>query len=452
MKKGMKYFQELGDKIDDAWKKSLNDERAFPAIAEAALLENPPHLFVDPHDVIEWGLTARSMGMQHGGGVDFGEPPVIVYRARRFYIEVLFWFDGTTSIHQHAFDGAFCVLGGSSVHSRYDFRETDRTSTRLVFGDVEFRYAELLKQGSVHQILSADKFIHALFHLDHPSVSIVVRTDHTQGSVQYSYSPPYMGVDPFDSTVVNRRAVQFLRALRLLKSERATELTRRGFECLDDLGVMNAMLVLSQWKDDVVAGAGEETESKEPPKDAKGIAAAEKAEKDKATVLAMYDAAEAVTKARFGALWPALEASFAETLRTTQLVLARSRVHDPELRFFLALLMNVPDRPRLLELVEERFPGSDPVDTVLRWLSALSDGTTLEYELGDDTLKLLGFLIRGATPREAGQQLAKVHQRDFSSEEIEAIEETISELKKVPIFRALLVTEKPLRIHALLNR
>lgn len=449
MKQGMRYFQELGDKIDDAWKKSLLDERAFPAIAEAALLEKPPHLHVDPVDVVEWGMTARSIGIQQGGGGDFGEPPMVVYRARRFYIEVLFWFDGTTAIHQHGFDGAFCVLAGSSVHSQYDFHEAERTSTRLVFGDVAFRSAELLRQGSVHQILSADRFIHALFHLDHPSVSIVIRTDFTPGGVQYSYLPPYVGFDPFDTAIFNRRVQQYMRVLRTTTSPRAAELTKRSAEVLDDHGLMRAISILAEWRDEFVLGAGETEASDEekeketdPVKIAAAAAAEEKRQAQKEVVLSMYDACREVCKARFKHLEAPLMASIEESIRAMSLVNARARVHDPELRFFLALLMNVPDRTRLLELVKERFPDADPVDTILRWLGVLSDGNQLEYELGEDTLQLLGFMIRGSSPREAAQKLATLHGREFTPEETESVEATMAELTKVEIFRALLVTER----------
>jgi hypothetical protein len=44
-------------------------------------------------------------------------------------IEALFWVDGTTSIHQHSFSGAFQVLAGKSIHSRY--RSTVATGSAL---------------------------------------------------------------------------------------------------------------------------------------------------------------------------------------------------------------------------------------------------------------------------------------------------------------------------------
>lgn len=442
MTQWMPYFAELGEQLDAEWGRKLYDERALPALAEAALLASPPHLSITPDDVVAWGLTAS---FDAGGAGEFGEPPVVVYRARRFFIEVLFWFDSTTSIHQHSFDGAFCVLAGSSVHSRYRFKETGRTSSRLIFGDVEFESAELLKQGAVHQIHAGDKFIHALFHLDRPSVSIVVRNDYTPVGVQYSYLPPYVGYNQLEAPVINQRCMQFLRALRETRSERAAELTARGLERIDDLGLMRAAFMLSQWKEEFTNDDVDEEDD-----------ATSSSKKADATVrdiaLSMYDACREACRARMGNLSDALFASISVSIRASDLVSARQRVRTPELRFFLALLMNVPNRARVLELVKERYPATDPVDTILEWIGQLSDGSTLDYELGEDTINLLGYVLRGFSRREAAAELAKSYKREFTPAEVEAVEATLEGLSHVEIFRPLLATESAPRIEAFLSQ
>ena len=49
----------------------------------------------------------------------FGNPPVTLFAGLRFHIDVYFWLDGTTEIHQHAFAGrlhdAPVVLGDLPV-------------------------------------------------------------------------------------------------------------------------------------------------------------------------------------------------------------------------------------------------------------------------------------------------------------------------------------------------
>src|SRR5512139_3585855 len=119
------YFQELGSRIETEWARTSCDDRRFGALAEAALLDAPPQGVVTPESIMHWALLRPSLGLQPNAEFPFGEPPITLFTGRRFYIDALFWLDGTTSIHQHGFDGAFCVLHGGSIHSTYDFIERD---------------------------------------------------------------------------------------------------------------------------------------------------------------------------------------------------------------------------------------------------------------------------------------------------------------------------------------
>jgi hypothetical protein len=68
--------------------------------------------------------------------------------------------------------------------------------------------------------------------------------------------------------------------------------------------------------------------------------------------------------------------------------------------FFLALLLNLPDRPRILELVRRRFPHAPADASVLRWLTELSTGEESEKSgiaLNEGTLELVGQLLQGRT-------------------------------------------------------
>ena len=41
-------------------------------------------------------------------------------------------------------------------------------------------------------------------------------------------------------------------------------------------------------------------------------------------------------------------------------------------RFLLALLLNVPDREKLVGLVAQRYPDGDPVDRILAWVDEIA--------------------------------------------------------------------------------
>ena len=40
-------------------------------------------------------------------------------------------------------------------------------------------------------------------------------------------------------------------------------------------------------------------------------------------------------------------------------------------RFFLALVLNISNREKILELVKQRYPDQDPVETILDWVEEL---------------------------------------------------------------------------------
>src|SRR5215216_4020345 len=117
----MQVFHELGSLIEQRWRDENYNEEVFPEIAGQALVETTPYREVDPWDIIRWVNTTTQLPKQQDVQGKFGNPPITLYNGPRFHIDVYYWLDGTTSIHQHAFCGAFQVLLGSSIHSRYSF-------------------------------------------------------------------------------------------------------------------------------------------------------------------------------------------------------------------------------------------------------------------------------------------------------------------------------------------
>src|SRR5205814_7981727 len=122
-KSTMEEFQELGAQVEALWRAENYNEKVFPEIAAHALVEADLPARVDPWEIIRWVHTAESLPQQYDVEGRFGNPPITLFAGPRFYIDVYYWLDGTTSIHQHSFTGAFQVLLGSSIHSRYSFRE-----------------------------------------------------------------------------------------------------------------------------------------------------------------------------------------------------------------------------------------------------------------------------------------------------------------------------------------
>src|SRR5215203_2481627 len=135
----MELFQQLGRSIEDAWRALDYNEEAFPALAGEALAGADLPSKVSGWDVLEWTLGQTELPRQKDVNGNFGDPPITIFTAPRFYIDVYFWFEGTTAIHQHAFCGAFQVLMGSSIHSWYEFDRRESINVFTEIGDMSLK-------------------------------------------------------------------------------------------------------------------------------------------------------------------------------------------------------------------------------------------------------------------------------------------------------------------------
>src|SRR5688572_29817192 len=201
------FFEELGRTVLERWKRENFSLEKFPRIARASLDERPPATQVDLPALMRGFLLGDEQPVQTDS--DFGEPELVVYSHPRFYVQVLFWMDGTTAIHQHEFSGAFHVMHGSSIHAHYEFEKARPVTPHLRVGKLRMKKMEILESGRTVPIISGGRTIHSLFHLDSPSVTVVVRTQHDPGTgPQFNYLPPHVAVDPLHGDLLTMRRTQ----------------------------------------------------------------------------------------------------------------------------------------------------------------------------------------------------------------------------------------------------
>ncbi|HEX8114133.1 MAG TPA: hypothetical protein VF516_40660 [Kofleriaceae bacterium] len=373
----MRDIEDLGAEIEHAWRDAQYRAEEFAAIAQAALERRalPAHTWVER--IFRWFLSAPQIPHQPPHFA-FGEPPIQLYAGRRFYIEALFWTDGTTAIHEHCFSGAFQVLMGGSIHTTYRFERTETISRELVLGKLAADRSELLRAGDIRPIVSGDRFIHSLFHLERPSLTLVVRTRHDAGSgPQYVYRPPGIAYDPF---IPDERAARLLRLLEVLDPQRPeTSGLLAEMAASADLGSVVAMLVHWCSLHPIDPGA--------------------------------CDALLAIVGRRHRALAESLRAAIQEARRQALIIHRRRSHRRPEHRFFLAMLLHVGDREQILQLVTQQFPGADPIELIMTWVEELVTAPSgsvpgtmqnagLEYDLGEAELKILHHLLRRRTPEQ----------------------------------------------------
>ncbi len=334
------FFQDLGRMVLARWKLENFSLEKFPEIARLALDERPPAQHVDLAAFTREFLLDDDQPFQTQSG--FGQPELVAYNHPRFYIQVLFWLDGTTDIHQHEFSGAFHVMAGSSIHARFQFENAQSVTPHLRIGDVRMREIELLETGRTVAIISGQRCIHSLFHLDTPSITVVVRTQNDPGTgPQFNYLPPHIALDPDLTDLLTMRRKQLLDVLELKEDPAYPDLVQ---EMISDLDFERGFFVLQHCMGHLRDLGGWET------------------------VLGAFEA-------RHGLLAAGVAATLDECLRREVIKGMRGAIADPEHRFFLALLLNVPTRAGLLALVAQRFPGPAPEETVMRWADELGHVT-----------------------------------------------------------------------------
>ena len=86
---------------------------------------------------------------------------------------------------------------------------------------------------------------------------------------------------------------------------------------------------------------------------------------------------------KHGELAKGVPNTLAESRRRESISQMRYHVEDPDHRFFLALLMNVPTRKDIVALITERFPDQSPIETILGWAGELIEPTYFGLTLLD---------------------------------------------------------------------
>src|SRR6266571_446328 len=391
----MQFFQDLGSLVERRWRYENYNERVFPEIAAQALTEMKAVEKVDPWDIINYLHTSTELPPQRKE--KFSDLPVTVFIAPRFYVDVYYWLDGTTPVHQHAFAGAFQVFMGSSIHSRYSFEEAHEVNSHLATGKLRMQEIDLLETGEIRKIFPGREFIHALFHLDRPSATITVRTNQSPSALpQYDYLNPHIAIDPFFKEQTSFKQIQ---SISLLLRMRHPKIDSIVGELMSSADFHTAFSILSM----VFKYLTDKTQER---------------------VFGVTDGRERfenlikIAHKRHGSLADTLLPVFDEIKRKGGIVEQRKYLTSNDHRFFLALLLNVSDRQAILDLVQRRFPQQGAIEKVCEWakdISALKiPGSNEPNILGvdgfdDSHVFILKQLLKGfsaAQIKEAQQQPA----------------------------------------------
>lgn len=422
----MEDFQKLGELVEDRWRAENYSEAVFPEIARQALAESDLPARVDPWEIIRWVHRSASLPEQKDVEARFGDPPITLFAGARFHIDIYYWLDGTTSIHQHSFTGAFQVLLGSSIHSRYSFRETKTINEHFSVGELALEEVQLLKLNDVRMIRPGRDFIHSLFHLDRPSATITIRTELTpSAAVQYDYRKPHFALNPFFKNPILVKKLQTIALLFGMKHKNADVMIG---ELASSSDFHTAFYVLSE--------AFQQLQSNEMD-ELFGLSTGQD----------RFRAILEKCRSTHGELVDLVLPVLNEHERQMSIVKRRGTITSEAHRFFLALLLNVPNRKMILELVQQRYPDQDPVETILDWVEELGRTRVLGSketnalglpEFDDSYVFVLECLLQGLDFEQINQKAKAQYPAENAAELIGSIPAIAASLRESPLFSSLL--------------
>ena len=392
----MNFFEQLGGRVTDAWKKQHFNDSAFAEIASAALAALPPCEHTDYREIVHWVLgTDRASPQDLTSG--FGQPPLVLYRNDLFYIEALFWLDASTAIHEHGFEGAFHILEGSSLHCRYDFELKNRINSRFVVGDIRLREVECLMKGDSRPILAGGQFSHSTFHLEKPTVTIVVRTrSNEEVRPQYTYLVPSVACDPVGKRQLLTRQLQLLELLHQAGEPQYQCQVRRVLGRSD---IETAFWALDQSHQHL----------------------------DTPQFNMLLEAAEE----RHGDIVASFPAVFREMRRAEKISSRCRHIEKPEHRLLLGLLLGVPSRAGIFEFLRRQY-DDDPVELITRWVEEMAaakpsdsaEANALGVHFDESSLLIFRCLLEGLSFDAVKQRL----EEEYDPEDVAAQETDLREL------------------------
>jgi hypothetical protein len=334
------YVQSLVAETGAQWSSAGGNATSFPSAASRALegVELPAFSTADLLAHFATEATHR-LPAQSELGDQFGQPPAILFRGPDFFIQGLTWMEGTTAIHQHGFCGAFKVADGQSLHVPYRFETAEQLAPELAVGDLRMETPEILDVGDVRIIEPGSAFIHALFHLARPSLTIVVRNYSSDvGTPQFNYRRPGLAYAPQDHDVLRQRRLQAVGALSSLDPEEGSAAARQMMASEDVWGafqVIDHCFGLWGWNDRFTS------------------------------VLEAFGTQHRV-------LAEPASAMYQELWRSDTVLRRRTLLHERHQRTFLALLANLPSRGAIESVLATLAPGRASDEVLMEWIDELA--------------------------------------------------------------------------------
>jgi hypothetical protein len=192
----MNPFKSLIRRVDREWRRARNKLGSFPALATKLLTEFEYDLHQEQLDqcLAAWFLKSSTLPEQVSLHNTFGQPPITLYNNGEVVVDLYLWLTCDTAIHSHGFRGAFRVLHGKSLHETFKVKVAQRIGPGVMVCDPGTPDLAILDPGDVRTILVGEKLTHRVIHLEHPTVTLCVKTINEPGIYQWEYHPDGLAI------------------------------------------------------------------------------------------------------------------------------------------------------------------------------------------------------------------------------------------------------------------
>jgi hypothetical protein len=317
------------------------------------------------------------------------------------------------------------VLEGSSLHTRYGFELEQPVNSTFRLGRLDVEGVELLPEGNIEPIRCGEAFIHSLFHLERPAVSLVLRThQRTDAPPQWSYRRNGISFNPFQHDAIRSKKLEALRVFRALGTDVMLAEAKGMLERAD---LQLTWEILGACFDGLGGGSLEKSFGLNLRNDG------------------MPELLELARECHGAAAVDRMEGALEESVQENQILALRRVIQTPELRFLLGVLLNTAEPRHALDLLRERYPDRDPVEEFLDRVDELAtmkvhqaEGRLLGIEDYDIEHRLiLRSLLEGSDLKKAVDDF--VVQSDEPPEEMRALAlSLVEELRGSPVLRSLI--------------
>lgn len=398
------WIHELGSTIERRWKSKDYTPQIFPKLASDCLKEHLANETINFDRLFSELKTIKSLPKQFDLPGKFGNPPLTLFRDKQnqFIIDLLFWLKPEIAIHDHRFSGAFAVVKGNSLHCQYFFKSKEQPSKKLHIGDLKLGPVKYLKTGEVMAVPAGRSFIHCVWHLNFPTVSLIARTITDERiDFQYEYYSPHIAhssKDPSELVVRKLQLEKYLREIKYnLTEDFVSDSILKGDPSVAFTFLRNFYFnthnqdLLNKYIKKLLQQHGSWVKMMEE-------------------ALLKQDVAHRIK-------WEI--------------------VRNPSHRLLLSLLVTFKERKPIANFIKETYPQKSFEEVVPEWLEDISKQGAFLFKIPKESYPIIKTMLKGLSPEETKRKLEESLSKEFLKENKIEIQKLCKQLKEFDLLKPL---------------